>query len=80
MNYNEKFYWIYERTEVNFYNIAIEKGFTDDEMKEILWSGWKNYESGYNPEYFYTFRKEMSEYLDDEIKKIESGERLPSAT
>lgn len=80
MNYNEKFYWIYERTEVNFYNIAIEKGFTDDEMKEILWSRWKDYESEYNPEYFYTFRKEMSEYLEDEIKKIESGKHLPSAT
>lgn len=78
--YNERFHWIHEITEVKFYNSAIKNRFTDDEMKEILWSRWKDYKSGYNPEYFYTFRKEMSEYLEDEIKKIESGERLPSAT
>jgi hypothetical protein len=68
----------YELINIMFCESAIKKEFTEDEIKEILWTKWKN-----RPlwdECVEQFQIQMTNYLKDERSKIESGERVSSAT
>jgi hypothetical protein len=66
----------YDVINLMFYESAIKKEFTDDEIKEILWSKWKNPPLDESEQ----FQIQMTNFLKDERAKIESGERVSSAT